>query len=114
MVTVIDFKKREMENDDPFFVLVLQGGIEPIRSAQTGKIYFTAKTATVPATFDEDTCASLIGTEFPGTIQKEKCEPYEYVIDETGEVIEVSHRNVYVDDDLELFKENVVDEMEVE
>ena len=41
------------------------------------------------------TIKSLIGSEFPGSIVKEECEPYEYTIQDTGEIITLSHRYVY-------------------
>lgn len=52
MVTIKDFKKRETKTGEEFFVLVLQGGITPVKSKETGRMYFTAKTCTVPSTFD--------------------------------------------------------------
>jgi hypothetical protein len=50
--------------------IVLQGGVEPVKSQATGKVYFTARTANVPATFDEITCRSLVGSQFEGIIRK--------------------------------------------
>lgn len=38
----------------------------------------------------------LIGSEFPGIIMKQECEPYEYTISDTGEVITLNHRYVYL------------------
>ena len=35
----------------------------------------------------------------PGSIIKEDCEPFEYVVKETGEEITLSHRWVYVTED---------------
>ena len=58
--------------------------------------YATAKKAIIPSTFDEVTCKGLIGTQIPGSIEKQECEPYEYVVQETGEEIILSHRWVYV------------------
>lgn len=112
MVTVVDYKERYPENGDSFFVLVLEGGIMPVKSSSTESIYFTSKTATVPATFNEETCKSLIGQEFPGTIEKEKCDPYEYVT-EDDEVIEMNHRYVYVDESLVVLEEQIISENEV-
>jgi hypothetical protein len=48
-------------------------------------------------TFDELTCQSLIGTELPGSVRKVECEEYEYTIKDTGEVITLSHRFEYVE-----------------
>ncbi|MDB2385675.1 hypothetical protein N9V96_04310, partial [Polaribacter sp.] len=79
-----------------FFVLELQGGIEMIQSKETGNFYATAKKAFIPSTFDEKTCVALIGTDMPGGISKQECEPFDYVVKETGEEITLYHRWVYV------------------
>ena len=113
MVTIIDFKERKMDDGNTFYVLILQGGIETKKSVETGKIYFTKKVATVPTTFDEMSCKELIGKKLNGSIQKVKCDPYDYENDKTGEMVEYSTRNVYVDEDMEIVKENVIDELVV-
>lgn len=96
MVTIINFKERETDDGKTFFVLEAQGGIEMIQSKATGNFYATAKKAFIPTTFDENTCKALIGTQVQGEISKVECEPYEYVNKESGEVIMLSHRYVYV------------------
>lgn len=95
-VKIIDYKLRESLEGKSFFALVLQGGVEIVKSA-SGNSYATVKTVSIPSTFDEATCKALIGMEMPGTIQKVNCEPYEYTIQETGEVILLSHRHEYVE-----------------
>ncbi len=95
MVRIINYKERQKEDGTSFFVLELQGGIEMVLSNVTGNFYATAKRAFIPSTFDEMTCNGLIGTEMPGSIIKEDCEPFEYVVKETGEEITMSHRWVY-------------------
>ena len=96
MVRVIEYKLRLNSEGKPFLSLILQGGIEIVRSAN-GNIYATAKKASLATTFDEATCKSLVGTEMPGTIQREECEPYQYTVEDTGEVLMLSHRYVYVE-----------------
>ncbi|KJD31239.1 hypothetical protein PK35_15495 [Tamlana nanhaiensis] len=113
MVKVIDFKKRESKTGEEFFVLVLQGGITPVKSKESGKMYFTAKTATAPTTFDEETCQQIIGQEFPGKIVKVDVEPYEYALPETGEIITLEHRWEYQDESMPIVQDNVVEEEEV-
>ncbi len=107
MVTIQNFKAITKSDGEKFPVLVLQGSVEPVKSENTGRMYFTARTATVPTTFDEKTCKSELGTTFDGEIRKVPCEPYEYTLESTGEVIELSHRE-YVDDDIQLLKDHVV------
>ncbi len=38
----------------------------------------------------------MIGSQMDGSIQKLSCEPYEYVVPDTGEVIEMAHRWSFV------------------
>ena len=99
MVKITDYKLRESLEGKPFFALTLQGGVEIVRSA-SGNSYATVKTASMPTTFDEETCKSLIGGELPGSIQKVECEPYDYTIKETGEVITLSHRYEYSEEEV--------------
>jgi len=96
MVTIVDYKKRETQDGKEFFVLELQSGIEMVKSRETGKYYATVRKTSIPTTFDEQTCSALVGTKLNGTIVKQECEPYEYTIQETGEVITLHHHYVYV------------------
>lgn len=99
MVRVIDYLQRVKDDGDSFFVLVLQGGVQMVKSKQTNKFYVTAKKATISSTFDENTCQALIGTELPGKIEKVQTEPYEFTIKETGEVVELDYRYEYQEDE---------------
>jgi hypothetical protein len=102
MVTVKEVKKMENSNGEEFFGLIVESGVVSVKSQQTGRIYLTKKRAFVSTTFDEQTAASLIGEQFEGTIRKVKTAPYEYTIEDTGEVIELSHRWEYMDPALEM------------
>lgn len=113
MVTVKDFKVRGSKDGEEFFVLVLQGGVMPVKSKATGRTYFTAKTCTVPSTFDEETCKSIVGSQFPGQIVRVEAEPYEYTVPETGEIITLEHRWEYRDATVEDLEVNVIEESEV-
>ena len=98
MVRIVNYQKRMTEEGKEFFTLELQGGIEMVKSQETGKFYVTARKANISSTFDELTCQALIGTELPGAVKKVDCEPYEYVVKDTGEVITLSHRYEYVEE----------------
>lgn len=113
MVKIVGYNSIEKEDGEQFLLLIVQGGIEPVKSEKTGKMYFTARTAKVPATFDEETCKSLIGSEFEGTIKKVKSDPYEYTIKESGEIIELDYRYEYVNYSEEIINDHVVDKMTV-
>ena len=95
MVTVINYKKAMNAEGQEFFMLVVQGGVQSVVSQETGRVYLTAKKANVSSTFDEQTCKSLIGTKLPGNVEKKNVDPYAFVIQETGEEIELSHRYEY-------------------
>jgi hypothetical protein len=97
MVRITNYQRRVTEQGKEFFTLELQGGIEIVKSQETGKSYMTARKAIMSCTFDEFTCQSLIGTELPGAVKKVQCEEYSYTIRETGEVITLSHRYEYTD-----------------
>ncbi len=99
MVRIISYKQRDKDDGTSFFVLELQGGIEMVKSKETGNFYVTAKRAFIPSTFDEDVCESLVGTQMPGGIVKEVCEPFNYVVKETGEEITLNHRWIYKSED---------------
>lgn len=108
MVTIVGYKKITKENGETFMLLIVQGGVESLRSESTGKMYFTAKTANVFATFDEETCKSLIGSQFEGGITKVNTEPYEYIL-KTGETVTLSHRYEYFSSEEEIVKEQLVE-----
>jgi hypothetical protein len=100
MVRIIDVKTISTETGKAFNMLVVQGGIEPLVSNKTGKIYLTARKANISTTFDAITCKTLIGTELPGKVEKVVCEPYEYTVKETGEILTLKHNWQYIDEDL--------------
>jgi len=98
MVTVTGYQERKSEDGRVFFALTLTSGIELIKS-QSGAFYATAKRASIPSTFNEQTCKTLIGEEFKGSIKSMPCEDYIYVIPETGENIVLNQRNEYFPDE---------------
>ena len=54
-------------------------------------------------------CESLIGSDFPGSIQKVEVEAYEYAIPDTGEMITLTHSYEYVSEEDNVVKSNVVE-----
>jgi hypothetical protein len=67
-----------------------------VKYKETGNYYATAKKTSVPSTFTEETCKSLIGQKIPGSIQRVPCEPYEFAVPDSGEILELDHRWVYM------------------
>ncbi|MBC7524412.1 MAG: hypothetical protein H7239_08250 [Flavobacterium sp.] len=108
MVTIVDYKSFEKENGEKFHCLVVQGGLEAVKSKQTGKTYFTAKTVKVPTTFDEQTCLGLIGEKISGVVKKVETDPYDYTVTETGEIIQLNHRYEFVSDEDNIIESNVM------
>jgi hypothetical protein len=94
MVTVIGAEARKNAQGDLFMVLQLMGGMEMVKSSQSGKYYATARKTSIPSTFDEETAKSFIGTKLPGSIERVKCDPYNYVVD-GGEVVELEFSYQY-------------------
>ena len=105
MVTIVDFVPRQNSGGEIFHVLILEGDLEMVRSTETGKFYATAQRASVTSTFSEAVCQKLIGKELDGKISKVKCDPYEYTIPETEEVITLNHRFEYLTEDEQENKE---------
>jgi len=64
MVTVKEVKKAENSMGEEFFGLIVQSGVIAVKSKESGRVYFTAKTAFVSTTFDEKTANSLVGVDF--------------------------------------------------
>jgi hypothetical protein len=95
-VKIVDYKIRMNGEGKPFLALILQGGIEIVRSVN-GNAYATGKKCSLATSFDEATAKSLIGSEMPGTIQREECEPYEFTVPESGEQLLLTHRYIYLD-----------------
>lgn len=95
MVTITDYALRQNGKGEDFYTLILQGGVEMVKSKESGRFYATAKKCSIPSTFNESTCKAMIGQQLPGVIHKVECEPYEITIKDTGEVIEFSYRWEY-------------------
>jgi hypothetical protein len=107
MITVIDFAKRTTKEGKDLFVLILQGGLDFVKSNITGK-YATMKKCSISSPFDENTCKSLIGFQMPGSVQKVQLQPYDFTIKGTGEVIKLSHQWVYAKEG-EFIEEKVIE-----
>lgn len=108
MVSVIGYKTFEKENGENFYGLIVQGGVEAVKSQQTGKTYFTARTATVSTTFDEQICKGLVGSKIDGLVKKMETDPYEYTVKGTGEIIELNHRYEYISEEDNIIEINLV------
>jgi hypothetical protein len=95
MVTISNYEVRQGTDKKDFFVLILQGEVEFVFSQTTGLPYAMVPKCSMPATFDEATCKAMIGKQVPGSIQKVECEPYDYTLPRTKEVIQLDYNYVY-------------------
>ncbi|GGG18221.1 hypothetical protein [Pontibacter amylolyticus] len=95
MVTITGFAKRMNSEEKEFNVLLLQGEIELIQSKESGRFYATAKTCSIPCTFNDLMCQGLIGKTLPGNIEKVQCDPYDYHIPGTDEIISLAYSYYY-------------------
>jgi hypothetical protein len=95
MVTISSYSERESKDGKKFYALIIQGGMDLVLSEESGRYYATAKQASITSTFDERTCQGLVGTKLPGKISRITCDPFDYTIKETGEIIKLSHRWAY-------------------
>ena len=98
MVTIIDFVKRQNKEGKEFNALILQSGIELVKSRETQRWYATAKKASITSTFDDAVCQGLIGQQIPGSVQRIETEPYDFTVKDTGEVLTLTHRWVYLNE----------------
>jgi hypothetical protein len=96
MVTVKEYAIRETKDGREFVALILQGGLCLVQSKQTNNFYATVKRCSIPSTFDEDTAKGMIGEKIPGSVQRKPCDPYDFVIKDTGEILHLEYRWVYV------------------
>jgi len=92
MVTINGYEKRQNKDGEEFFVLVLAGGVEMVKSQSTGRFYATRKESTVSCTMTKEQCKELIGQQLSGSIKRVECDPYEMVDEKTGEMITHHHR----------------------
>ncbi len=91
--------------------MILQSGIELVKSKETGSYYATSKRASISSTFDDATCQNLIGQQIPGSIQKVVSEPYEFTNKVTGEVLTLNQRWVYLKEGETIEEKVIADSM---
>ena len=86
MLKVKNYHLRKGENGEQYISLELEGDVSFVQSQATGKFYATTKRCFMYAAMDETTAKGLVGTMFPGTIERVSSDPYEYTVPSTGEV----------------------------
>lgn len=95
MVTVTGYKVRQNKAGEEFIALEMVGSLELVQSQNTGKFYATVRKCSIPSTFDETVAKMMIGSQVKGDIMRVECEPYEYTIKKTGEVVTLGYSYAY-------------------
>lgn len=98
MVTIVDYRVSKNSDGKSFCSLLLEGGMELVKSKQTGNYYATARRTSITSTFTEATCKGLVGKTLAGSITKQECEPYNYQVPESGEIVTLHHTYAFVPD----------------
>ena len=93
MVTVTAFQERTSQEGKSYFALELTSDdLDLVISKKTGRYYATQQKSWISSTFTDQVCRVMLGKKLPGSIVKIECEPYEFIVPETGEVIIRNHR----------------------
>ncbi len=95
MVTIVDVAKTIMKDGSTMISIVVQGGMEPVVSNTSGRVYMTARKTRIPCTFTYEVAKGMIGQTMPGTIRRVECAPYSMVIPGTGKKVKLNHTYVY-------------------
>jgi hypothetical protein len=107
MVKIIDYLKKQKKDGSEYILLIVQGGIEMVKSHTSGLFYAKAQKAVLPTTFNETTCKSLIGSDIPGTVIKIDSDPYSFTNKDTGEIVTLNHRFIYIPEPVDVLEEQV-------
>jgi hypothetical protein len=91
MVTVVNAIKRCSKEGKPFMVLELQGTLELVQSSANGKFYATSKKCFITSTFSEEVAKAFIGNKMEGEIARVQCDPYDFRVPNTGEIIRLNY-----------------------
>ena len=103
MVTIKDYAiYHNSTTGESFVSLILEGDLEMVKSQSTGSYYATTRKCSITSTFDEATAALMVGKQIPGAIVKKKCDPYDYTVHSTGEVIKLDFRYEYAPEEHEV------------
>ena len=95
MVQVIGYEIRKNKVGEQFVALDLMGSLELVQSQNTGRFYATARRCSIPSTFEEEVAKLMVGSKIDGEIVRVPCDPYEYTVKRTGEVISLAYSYSY-------------------
>jgi len=95
MVTITDVVKTIKKDGETLISIVAQGGIEPVVSKTTGRVYMTARKTRIPCTFTYEAAKAMIGQQMPGSIRRVECDPYSMKLPGSGKAIKLNFTYVY-------------------
>lgn len=107
MVTVVNYHLREGEKGK-YISLELNGDLEMVQSQNTGRFYATVRRCFIFSTFEEKVAKMMVGKQMPGSIVRVPCEPYDYTVPETAEVIKLAYKYDYVPDEVRVVANSLV------
>jgi hypothetical protein len=93
MLTISNYKRCTSQEGREFFALTLQGDLT-VSQSENGNFYLTANKASLPTSFNEAVCQTLIGKTLSGSIQKVPCEAYDFT-NQAGETVTLNYRYQY-------------------
>ncbi len=98
MVTVIGYNIRTQKDNEQktYISLELEGDVEMVQSQNSGRFYATVRRCAISSTFDQLTAERMIGKQMPGSIERVPCDPFDFTIEATGEVMKIGYRWGYV------------------
>jgi hypothetical protein len=98
MVTVIGYNIRTQKEGEQktYISLELEGDIEMVQSQNSGRFYATVRRCAISSTFDETTASRMVGKQMPGSVERVPCDPYDFTIEGTGEVVKIGYRWSYM------------------
>ena len=106
MVTVTEVLERKNKDGESFIALMLDGGLELVKSSNTGRYYATCRRASMVSTFTMEQAKSFVGHKISGKIERVPCKPYDFELD-SGEVIELDFSYQYMQDTSDIVEEVV-------
>ncbi len=101
MITVKNYHIRKGDDGGEYISLELTGDVCFVQSHVTGRFYAAAKRCFMYAALDEPTAEALVGSKMPGSIERVACDPYQFTIPQTGELVSLSYTYQYVPDGIE-------------
>lgn len=96
MVKITGYRILTNGTSGESFNALLVQGVVLVKSKETSAYYATSKQASIPCTFSEDVCKSMIDHEIDGSLKRFDCAPYTVTNQETGEIIKLNYRYEYV------------------